>query len=121
VAIANTLFSMSELWYAQGDVALSLQLAQQSLDALLRSDVLLSPNYAQHMSGVEHVSRTMLLIGSLQHEQMDAATGQDTFRRAHGFVEEVVRHYGTSSIAAPLISLLDALSLVQRGACAPMA
>lgn len=121
VAVASTLFRMAELWYAQGNTVLSLQRAQQSLDALLRSDVLLSPNYAQHMGGVEHVSRTMLLIGSLQHEHMDAATGQDTFRRAHGFVQEVIRHYGVSSVAPPLTSMLDALHLVQRGICAPVA
>lgn len=119
--IAETLFRISELHYARGNNLMALQSAQQSLGmSLRRKDLMSGQFHGDGLKNVETVANTMFLIGSLQHEICDSDAACHTFREAHGLVSSARHRLG--GFAAPqLDSLLEALALVGRQSCAPVA
>ena len=118
---AATLFQMSELRYAQGNTEIALELARQSLAALLLSDdIVTSQQFQNHIKAVETVAKTMLLIGSLEHELLNVDSACETFSRARCFVQHAIHPYGGAA-APQLCSLLGSLALISRPTCAPQA
>ena len=119
-AVALTLLKMSELRFAQGLTQKALELAQESLRTVFRSDEHKSEHFYQHTQRVETVAKTLIMIGSLHHELMDMDLARDNFLKAQEVLEEATRLRRDESVPQ-LVSLLAGLRLLGHPSCAPQA
>jgi hypothetical protein len=122
--LGATLRDISELHHAQGDLELALEIAfdsARSLRALRKSQ---AGNLSEHVTAVEQETATLLLIGSLQHEESNASAAHATFAEAASMIHDSVMSHQPSeaaSLSGLLLPLYEISSMLASAHCAPEA
>lgn len=124
----STLRDMAELHHAQGDLDLALETAIEGVSSLragLDMDMVTeSTPIMEQLNNVEQETATLLLIGSLQHEQCDPLAAHATFAEAAVLIRNSIMSHGASDAAtlcSSLLPLFEVSSKLAHAHCAPEA
>jgi tetratricopeptide (TPR) repeat protein len=124
----TTLRDIAELYHAQGDLNLALQTAIESVSSLRRGqDIdmgMESTAILEQLNNVEQETATLLLIGSLQHEQCDPLAAHATFADAAVLIRNSIMSHGASdaeNFCSSLLPLFEVSSKLAYAHCAPEA
>lgn len=119
-----TLRDIAELHHAQGDLNTALQTAIESVSALRVGGFVEGSTLTEQICTVEQETATLLLIGSLQHEQCDSIGAHATFAQAAEIIRRCIMPRvatDATSTCATLLPLLEVSSMLAAPHCAPEA
>lgn len=124
-SMGSTLRDMAELHHTQGDLDLALQTAIESIGCLRAGRSTASADLADVIGIAEQETASLLLIGSFQHEQCNAAAAHTTFEEAVLLIRRSMLSLGVSgasgSLRTSLLPLLEVSSMLASAHCAPEA
>jgi tetratricopeptide (TPR) repeat protein len=122
--LGSTLRDIAELYHAQGDLKRALEIAFDSAHTLRSLRQEQGATLTDQLGAVEQETATLLLIGSLQHEECNASAAHATFAEAASMIHDSVISHDPSeaaSLCALLLPLYEVSSMLASAHCAPEA
>ncbi len=116
---------IAELHYAQGDLDIAHQMALDSVSCLRGDGTVEMSDVVDLINIAEQETASLLLIGSLQHEQCNPIAAHATFQDAAVLIRRSITSLATSgaftSVGSSLLPLLEVSSMLASAQCAPKA
>jgi len=122
--MGSTLRDIAELHHAEGNIELALQTALDSaltLRSLRQSQI---GNLSEHIAAVQQETATLLLVGSLQHEDCNAIDAHHTLMETASMIHDSVMACAPSdaaSVSSLLLPIYEISSMLASSHCAPEA
>lgn len=115
--IGVTLREIAELYHAEGNLALAVKLAQESIE-VVRSSQLAAGETMEYVAYSEELVAGLLLLGSLFHEHCEPITACQLFQEALTIIRQVSSYFPSST---ELDAMQEVTEILAASHCAPVA
>lgn len=122
--LGSTLRDVAELHHTRGDLKLALRVAKESAMELRSLRLNYANSLAEQVNAVEQETATLLLIGSLQHEEASPQEAYITFAEAASVLHDSVMSRIPSeaaNVCSQVLPLFEVSSMLASAQCAPEA